>query len=292
MEGHRAFDREDRLSTMCRSDIYVEDRAMPYADHLRGLFPGLELKVADLFALEAHQIAELPTRAPDRELAEVLHAHPEVRTFLEVRHPPIAGHLTRQLAAHPPAEDADIVQSEQDLLWEIGDLLVYDTAPELLDALPTNDWDLGVVHDLVDLADRTVIDAGAGSGKVAFGAVSRARQVFAVEPVTRLRGFMRDKAAASGITNLFVLDGTLDAIPLPTDTADVLLTCRATGWRLEEELIEIERVVKHGGIALHLGLPHPPSGDDPRHGRLTEAGYSVVSYAEGLARSSTRRMRL
>ena len=74
---------------------------MPYADPLRGLFPRLELKVADLFALEAHQIAALPTRAPDKELAEVLHTHPKVRTFLEVRHPPIAGHLTRQLAAHP-----------------------------------------------------------------------------------------------------------------------------------------------------------------------------------------------
>ncbi len=55
---------------------------MPYADHLRGLFPALELEVTDLFALEAHQIAELPTRAPDRELAVLLHAHPAVRTFL------------------------------------------------------------------------------------------------------------------------------------------------------------------------------------------------------------------
>ena len=254
---------------------------MPYADHLRALFPTLELKVADLFALEAHQIAELPSRAPEKELAEVLHSHPDVRTFLLVRYPPIAEHLTRVLAAHPPPEGPDIVMSEQDLLWEIGDLLVYDTAPELLDALPTNDWDFGVVTDLADLDGKTVIDAGAGSGKVAFGAVSRARHVYAVEPVARLRQFMREKAAASGISNLFVLDGTLDAIPLPTDTADVLLTCRAIGWRLEGELVEIERVVRAGGIALHLGLPPPPSRDDPRHRRLTDAGHAVVTYTEG-----------
>jgi Methyltransferase domain len=265
---------------------------MPYANHLRGLFPQLELKVADLFALEAHQIAELPTRAPDRELAEVLHAHPEVRIFLEVRHPAIASHLARVLAEHPPSRDTDIAQSEQDLLWEIGDMLVYDTAPELLDALPTNAWDFGVVHELVDLADKTVIDAGAGSGKVAFGAVSRARHVFAVEPVTRLRAFMRDKAAASGITNLFVVDGTLDAIPLPTDTADVLLTCRAIGWHLEEELLEIERVVRDGGIALHLRLEHPPSRDDPWHRRLTAAGYSVLTYAEGQEQRTSYRKRI
>jgi hypothetical protein len=277
---------------MWASEQPAEDRTMPYADHLRDLFPGLELKVADLFALEAHQIAELPTRAPDKELAEVLHANPEVRTFLEVRHPAIAGHLTRQLAAHPPSEGADIVKSEQDLLWAIGDLLVYDTAPEIYDALPVHDWDFGSVTDAVDLDGKIVIDAGAGSGKVAFGAVSWARYVFAVEPVARLREFMRDKAAASGITNLFVLDGTLDAIPLPTDTGDVLLTCRAIGWRLEEELVEIERVVRAGGVALHLGFPHPSSLDDPRHGRLTEASYSVMSYTEGQEQRTSYRKQL
>ena len=41
-------------------------------------------------------------------------------------------------------------------------MLVYDTAPELLDELPMNDWDFGVVTDLVDLDGKTVIDAGAG----------------------------------------------------------------------------------------------------------------------------------
>ena len=264
---------------------------MPYADHLRALFPSLELRVADLFALEAHQIAELPTRAPDRELAEVLHAHPEFRTFLEVRHPPIAGHLTRVLAAHPPAAAAALETSEQALLWEIGDLLVYTTAPELFDALAMNDWDPRVITDLVDLDGMTVIDAGAGTGKVAFGVVGQARHVYAVEPVMRLRQFMRDKATASGIANLFVLDGTLDAIPLPTDTADVLLTCRAIGWRLEDELVEIERVVRDGGIALHLGLPHPPSPDDPRHLGLIEAGYAATRYPEGQEQRASYRRR-
>jgi ubiquinone/menaquinone biosynthesis C-methylase UbiE len=92
---------------------------------------------------------------------------------------------------------------------------------------------------------------------------------------------MRHKAGSSDTTNLFVLDGTLDAIPLPADTADVLLSCRAIGWRLEEELAEIERVVKAGGVALHLGLPHPPSPGDPRDRHLSEAGYSVLTYIEG-----------
>lgn len=274
------------------SSTDVEDRTMPYADHLRALFPALELEVADLFALEAHQVAELPTRAPDKALAEVLHEHPAVRTFLEVRDPAIASHLARVLDEHPPASGADIGASEQDLLWEIADLLVYDTAPELLDGLPSNGWDFAAVHELVDLADKVVIDAGAGSGKVAFEAAPRARHVFAVEPVARPREFMRTKATASGITNLYVLDGTLDAIPLPAGAADVLLTCRAIGWRLEEELVEIERVVRAGGVALHLGLPHPPAPGDPLHGRLLEAGYAVGSYTEGQGQRTWYRKQL
>jgi SAM-dependent methyltransferase len=265
---------------------------MPYADRLRELFPTLEPKIADLFALEAHQIAELPVRAPDRELAEVLHAHPELRAFLEVRYPAIADHLSRLLAEHAPADPAVLTESEQALLWEIGDWIVYDTAPELHDAVSVHDWDFSVVTDAVDLDRKVVIDAGAGSGKVAFEAVRRARHVFAVEPVARLREFMRHKATERGIDNLFVLDGTLDAVPLPADTADVLLTRRAIGWRLEQELVEIERVVRAGGVALHLGLPHPPPDGDVLHGRLTEAGYTVATYREGQARRGLYRKQL
>ena len=89
-----------------------------------------------------------------------------------------------------------------------------------------------------------------------------------------------------------MLDRALDAIPLPTDMADVLLTCRAIGWRVEEELIEIERVVRDGSSALHLGLPHPPSSEDPRHRRLTEAGYAVVTYLEGQEQRTAYRRQL
>ena len=265
---------------------------MSYAEHLRGLFPTLELEVADLFALETVQLAALPSRAPAAPLAEVLHAHPEVRTFMEVRHPPIAAYLAQLLAEHEPADTADLASSEQQLLWEIGDQLVYVTAPEVYDALPLNAWDFEVVAGLVNLEAKVVIDAGAGTGKVAFAAARRSGQVFAVEPIARLREFMRAKARASDMTDLFVLDGTLDAIPLPADTADVLLTCRAIGWHLERELVEVERVVRDGGVVLHLGFQEPPAEDDHVARRLIEAGYTVETYLEGQAERRCYRKRL
>jgi hypothetical protein len=66
-----------------------------YARLLQEMFPDLEPMVDDLFLLEAHQIARLPERAPARELAAVLHAHPGLNRFLTTRHPPIRGFVER-----------------------------------------------------------------------------------------------------------------------------------------------------------------------------------------------------
>ena len=96
--------------------------------------------------------------------------------------------------------------------------------------------------------DQAVIDAGAGTGRVAFSVAPFAGHVFAVEPVGTLRRFMRERAVELGIGNVFVLDGLLRDIPLPTGSADVLLTCQAIGWALADELAEIERVLDRAAL--------------------------------------------
>jgi len=50
---------------------------------------------------------------------------------------------------------------------------------------------------------------------VTFAVAPIAETVFAVEPGTALRGYIRDKAARSGLENVFVIDGLLSAVPLP-----------------------------------------------------------------------------
>jgi predicted RNA methylase len=49
------------------------------------------------------------------------------------------------------------------------------------------------VSDVTMLTDKVVIDAGAGTGRVAFDAAALARHVFAVEPVGTLRQYIRDR---------------------------------------------------------------------------------------------------
>ncbi|MDH3607601.1 MAG: class I SAM-dependent methyltransferase [Acidimicrobiia bacterium] len=91
---------------------------------------------------------------------------------------------------------------------------------------------------------------------------------------------MRNKAARLGIDNLFVMDGFLRAIPLPAGSADVL-TCQAIGCSLQDKLAEIERVVKIGGIALHLfGTPEAAQHDNPLFQALVTHGYQPDTYRE------------
>lgn len=255
---------------------------MTYGSLLREMFPGLNPVADDLFLLEAHQIAGLPERAPARELAGVLHADPRLRRFLIARHPPIEGFLERLLTEHEPVGEEGLAEFEQALVWELADWIVYQRAPAGYDTGTTVDWDLAAVTEVVPLEGKVVIDAGAGTGRVALEAAPTARHVFAVEPVATLRRYLREKATKLGIDNLYVLDGFLDAIPLPTGSADVLLTFQAIGWNLSEELDEIERVVMPGGFAVHLlGTPRAIQRDNPLHEPLVTHGYQPDSYQDG-----------
>ena len=252
---------------------------MTYTDLLREMFPDLDPEVHDLFLLESHQIDALPERVPAPDLAAVLHAHPRLRRFLVARHPEIEGFLVRILAEHGPVGASDLAACEQALVWEIADWIAYQRAPQSYDTAAKVDWDLAAVTGVVSLAGKVVIDAGAGTGRVALDAAPVARHVFAVEPVATLRQYLRDKATRLGIDNLFVVDGFLHAIPLPAGTADVLLTCQAIGWNLPDEILEIERVTKPGGTAMHLfGTPAAVQPDNPLHQPLLAAGYQPATY--------------
>lgn len=256
-----------------------------YADYLRELFPELDPIVDDLFLLEAHQIAQLPDRAPRPELATVLAAHPDLQRYFATRCPPIEPFLLDVLSGHrEPAGDA--AQAEDTLVWELADHIVYQRAPALYDEKVQPGWTRAAFAEAEPLAGRVVIDAGAGTGHVALMVAPDAATVFAVEPVATLRAYVRDRAHEQGLAHVFAIDGLLDAIPLPANSADVLLTHNAIGWDLASELAEIERVVCPGGIALHLvGMPYPAEEGAPHHAGLLAAGYEELPYQDGDAQN-------
>ena len=256
-----------------------------YADYLRELFPELDPVVDDLFLLEAHQIAQLPDRAPQQELSTVLEAYPRLLRFLPNRYPPIEPFLAQVLHEQQPSA-GDLRRAEDALVWEIADLIVYQRAPALYDQKVPRRWTRDALEEAEPLERKVIVDAGAGTGHVTFAVAPIATTVFAVEPVATLRAYMSDKAHNEQLPNVFVLDGLLEAIPLPADSADVLLTRNAIGWNLASELVEIERVVRPGGVALHLaGMPYPAEEGAQHHEGLLAAGYEERPYQDGEAKN-------
>lgn len=252
-----------------------------YAEALRKRFPDLNPAVDDLFLLEPHQIADLPERAPREELAIVLLSNPALVRFFVKRQPSMEPFLTELLESGRHSRQ-DLPDAADHLLWEIADLIIYQRAPAMYDAGSKRLWDRTALVEAEPLEGKTVIDGGAGTGHVTFAVAPAAEIVFAVEPVATLRAFVRDKARDLGLSNVFVVDGFLDAIPLPASSADVLLTHRAIGWNLGSEVVEIERVVRPGGVAMHLaGMPYPAVGDALLHQDLVAGGYEERPYRDG-----------
>ena len=58
--------------------------------------------------------------------------------------------------------------------------------------------------------------------------------------------------------------------------------CQAIGWQLEDELVEIERVVRPGGTAWHLfGAPGATEVENPLLQSLVDHGYEPDTYRDG-----------
>jgi SAM-dependent methyltransferase len=258
----------------------------------KSAFPGLTLDVEDLFLLEGFQIGDLrhyvPRYLQEEDLAAVLWAYPPIQRFLVKKHPPIADFVERIVARYEPVTDPEELAEHADrAVWGISDLLAYDKAPEVHAALASHNWDFHeVVTSVTALDGKVVLDVGAGTGRVALEAAQTAAQVFAVEPVTRLREFIRERVSKAGLKNVYVVDGFLHQIPLPDGYGDVLLTSQAIGWHLLDELPECERVVKGGGFIIHrLGADvgeGVTTGDEDLHAVLTSPawGYEAVRYKE------------
>ena len=89
-----------------------------------------------------------------------------------------------------------------------------------------------------------IVDLGAGTGKFTrlLGSLC-AREIIAVEPVAAMRGHLQTIPIISRI-----IEGTAEHIPLPDNTADMILCAQAFHWFANHRaLVEIHRVLKPNG---------------------------------------------
>jgi len=248
---------------------------------LRELFPDITLKVDDLFHLEAFQIKYLPERVPVEEFSVLLRANPFIQRFLISKNPEIKGFINEVLKKNEVVSDEKTINElSQELLWEIADLIVYNKHPEIYDGKVNFPWNIDEIINKESLKGKVVADVGAGSGMLAFLLAKYAKTVFAFEPISNFRNFIREKAGKEGYRNVFAIDGFLDSIPFPENSLDILFTSNAIGWNIDKELLEIERVVKPNGQVIHIMRVSENAIENPVHAKLISSDwkYDFVEY--------------
>lgn len=187
-----------------------------------------------------------------RTMGIALRGNPAVKWYL-IRKCPEQAALVEAIACESPdAEDAaELRRAEIYVLAAIEDFVTY-TQPETMDQSCDfiYAWSKERLFEMADFQDKVVLDVGSGSGRLAFAAAERAKQVFASEPVDMLREYMCDQIVRRGIPNMRVVDGMAHCLPYPDDTFDIVVSGHVVGDDYEGEIAELTRVVKSGGWIL------------------------------------------
>ena len=110
----------------------------------------------------------------------------------------------------------------------------------------------------------TLLDLGAGTGKLTRALVPRAARVIAVEPGPEMLAQLRRAAPAAE-----AMLGAAESIPLADDAVDAVLCGQSFHWfRTDEALREIRRVLRpSGGLGLIWNRRDP---DDPTQMEITK----------------------
>jgi precorrin-6B methylase 2 len=247
-----------------------------------------------LLLLERVQISWFPGWVPEEEMAITLQSNPTIEWYLRHKCPEIVPWLNKIQSNHipssPPNQES-IRQAEMKILRTINDLVVYMVDPTIYDAQPFLGWDSDELRQLTDFNRKIVLDIGSGTGRLAFVAAETASVVFAVEPVGNLRHYIRQKALAQGITNLFPLDGLITDIPFPADFADITMGGHVFGDHPESEYAEMKRVTKPGGTIILC--PGTSLTENKAHEYLLSQGFSwslIEEPTEGVKRKYWKRV--
>jgi SAM-dependent methyltransferase len=117
-----------------------------------------------------------------------------------------------------------------------------------------------VVAELGLSPDATVLDLGAGTGKLTRALVPRFAQVIAVEPDEAMLDVLKEVVPGAE-----ALLGSAEAIPVGDDEVDAVFSAEAFHWFPPEAATEIVRVLRPGGalvILFNIGIEYDDMGEE------------------------------
>lgn len=233
-----------------------------------------------LLLLDRCQLDWLPNwQLSETDLGTALLANPVVTWYLLHKAPEIAPWVESVLAqGDRHAEAAAARAAEVRVLAGMQDIIIYVTDPGIYAAQPFLNWDTRELTGLADFRGKIVVDIGSGTGRQAFAAAEFARLVYAVEPVSNLRDYLRAEADRRGYRQFYVVDGLITRLPFPDGYADVTMGGHVFGDEPEAEITEMERITCVGGSVILC--PGNNDVDDERHTFLVHRGYSWGRFEE------------
>jgi len=239
-----------------------------------------DLSFNTLLLLEREQLSWLPGWLPEPALATALTANPVVEWYLRHKNPALNAWIDQVLPqASPEATPEGIRQAEVTILGAINDLVVYAVNPQIYADLPFQGWDSSELSILTDFNGKTVIDVGAGTGRLAFiAAEAGAYPVFAVEPVGNLRVFIKEMARKRGLKDVYTMDGLITDLPFPANFSDIVMAGHVFGDQPEAEHAELVRVAKPGGMVILC--PGNNDSDEGWHQFLVDQGFEWSRFEE------------
>jgi ubiquinone/menaquinone biosynthesis C-methylase UbiE len=139
-----------------------------------------------------------------------------------------------------------------------------------------------IADELVLGPGRTILDLGAGTGKLTRQLVASGADVIAVEPGEAMLAELR-----SAVPTVTALHGAAEDIPLADESVDALTVGQAFHWfRFEEATEEMHRVLRpRGGVAL---LWNNRDQDDALQREVTELVAPFVPPGRAVAYDSSK----
>lgn len=182
------------------------------------------------------------------DLAKALSKYPHVIEFCRRKAPECREFISELEAMRFDHLTDEEIRSAETAILQAQETFVVYAYPEIMDNVNyIRNWKEEQLYKLVNLEDKVVLDVGAGTGRLAFVAVKKAKRVYASEPCDTLREYLRDKIKAEGIKNMKVLDGEVMNLPFEDDTFDVVMSGHVVGDFYDEEIAEMSRITKNGG---------------------------------------------
>ncbi|KUO74398.1 MAG: SAM-dependent methyltransferase [Clostridia bacterium BRH_c25] len=171
-------------------------------------------------------------------------------------------------------------------MQQLARIIEYLDRPERIKAFPPEE----ILQMLSIKKTDNILDLGAGTGYLAIPAAQMVDElVYALDMDPKMLEVIDSKAQDENITNIQLVKGSIDDIPLPDDSIDIVLASLVLHEvnPLSKTLHEVNRVLKEGGYFLCLEFEKIESAIDgpPMNIRipssimeqeLINAGFSII----------------